>query len=66
MRRSELLGVTWRALDLDRARLQIDQQPIPATGVPTDALHLLRQTAATLALSADPPVPLQMVAAPRR
>jgi integrase len=32
MRRGELLGVTWQALDLDGARLQVDQQVIPARG----------------------------------
>jgi integrase len=32
MRRGELLGVTWRALDLDGARLSIEQQITPATG----------------------------------
>lgn len=139
MRRGELLGVTWRALDLDGARLQIDQQLIPvpggctfgppkskrsertialdpatvdalrahrdvqllerdlagpaykdgdlvfcnelggpiypkvltarfaaarkAAGIPTGTLHILRHTAATLALTADPPVPLHIVAA---
>jgi integrase len=130
--------VTWRALDLDGARLQIDQQLIPtpggatfgppkskrsertialdpetvaavhrhretqllerdlagpayedhdlafcdelgrpiqpkwltarfstfrtAAGIPTGSLHVLRHTAATLALTADPPVPLHIVA----
>jgi integrase len=138
MRRGELLAVTWRALDLDGARLQIDQQLIPtpggatfgppkskrsertialdpetvaalchhrdtqllerdlagsvyedgdlvfcnelgrpyqpkwltgrfrtlrkAAGIPTGTLHVLRHTAATLALTADPPVPLHIVA----
>lgn len=138
MRRGELLGVTWRPLDLDGARLQIDQQLIPvpggvafgppkskrsertialdpatvealcahrevqqlerdlagpayedgdlvfcdelgrvihpkvltsrfarartAAGITTGTLHILRHTAATLALTADPPVPLHIVA----
>jgi len=138
-RRGELLAVTWRALDLDRARLQIDQQLIPtpggatfgppksersertialdpdtvqalrrhrdtqllerdlagsayedgdlvfcdelghpyqpkwltdrfrrlrkATGISTGSLHILRHTSATLALTANPPVPLHIVAA---
>ncbi len=138
MRRGELLGVTWRALDLDGGRLQIDQQLIPvpggcefgppkskrsertialdpetvdalrahrevqqlerdlageaygdqdlafcnelggpiypkllttafakarkAAGIPTGSLHVLRHTAATLALTANPPVPLHIVA----
>ncbi len=138
MRRGELLGVTWRALDVDGARLRIDQQLIPipggcafgppkskrsertialdpvtvaalrehletqrleravaaeayedgdlvfcdelgrpiypkllterfgkarkAAGIPTGTLHILRHTAATLALTADPPVPLHIVA----
>lgn len=33
-----------------------------AAGVPVGSLHCLRHTAATLALSADPPVPLHVVA----
>ncbi|MGH2968403.1 MAG: hypothetical protein ACRDK0_04970 [Solirubrobacteraceae bacterium] len=33
-----------------------------ATGVPTGSLHILRHTAATLALTATPPVPLHVVA----
>jgi integrase len=32
MRRGELLAVTWRALDLDGARLTVDQQLVPTTG----------------------------------
>jgi integrase len=32
MRRGELLGLTWRALELDRARLQVTQQLIPSKG----------------------------------
>jgi integrase len=32
MRRGELLGAAWRALDLDGSRLQIDQQLIPVPG----------------------------------
>lgn len=34
-----------------------------AAGIPTGTLHILRHTAATLALTADPPVPLHIVAA---
>jgi integrase len=136
MRRGELLGLTWRCLDLDGARLEVVQQlhanltvgppktkrsgrtialdpetvealrqhratqvlerdfaadvyqdrdlvfadalggPIRpktvterfaryrrAAGVPTGTLHVLRHTAATLALTATPPVPLHIVAA---
>ena len=33
-----------------------------AAGVPTGSLHILRHTAATLALTATPPVPLHVVA----
>jgi integrase len=138
MRRGELLGVTWRALDLDGSRLRIDQQLIPipggctlgppkskrsertialdpdtvqalrdhretqkleravaaeayedgdlvfcdelgrpiypkllterfakarkGAGISTGTLHILRHTAATLALTATPPVPLHIVA----
>jgi integrase len=32
MRRGELAGLTWRALDLDHARLQVDQQLVPTRG----------------------------------
>jgi integrase len=32
MRRGELAGLTWRALDLDGARLSVEQQLIPTTG----------------------------------
>jgi integrase len=140
MRRGELAGLTWRALDLDRARLSVEQQLIPtlggatfgppksarsrrtialdpatvevlrehretqlverafagpaygfdadlafadalggpihpnsltaafakhrrAAGIPTGTLHILRHTAATLALTATPPVPVHIVAA---
>jgi integrase len=34
-----------------------------AAGIPTGSLHILRHTAATLALTANPPVPLHIVAA---
>jgi integrase len=139
MRRGELLGLTWRALDLERSRLSVEQQLIPTrggasfgppksarsrrtialdsetvdvlrrhreaqllerdlaagayedhdlvfcdeigqpihpqtlsraftrrrkeAGLPTGSLHVLRHTAATLALTATPPVPLHIVAA---
>ena len=33
-----------------------------AAGLPTGSLHVLRHTAATLALTANPPVPLHVVA----
>jgi integrase len=32
MRRGELFGLTWRALDTDAARLRVDQQVIPTPG----------------------------------
>jgi integrase len=139
MRRGELLGLTWRHLDLDAARLRVEQQLLPtaggvtfgppksrrsertialdvatvealrhhretqrlerdlagpayddgdlvfadelgapihpqrltqwfgkhrkAAGIPSGHLHTLRHTSATLALTADPPVPLHVVAA---
>ncbi len=138
MRRGELLGVTWRSLDLDGAVLRVEQQLVPTkggctfgppksrrsersialdtdtvealrrhrdvqllerdlagpayddhdlvfcdelgrpiyptrltelfakhrkgAGIPTGSLHVLRHTAATLALTATPPVPLHVVA----
>jgi integrase len=33
-----------------------------AAGIPTGSLHILRHTSATLALTANPPVPLHVVA----
>jgi integrase len=138
MRRGELLGLTWRHLDLDGARLRVEQQLVPtaggctfgppksrrsertialdpatvdalrhhretqqlerdlagpayddgdlvfadelgapihpqrltewfgkrrkAAGITSGSLHVLRHTAATLALTATPPVPLHVVA----
>jgi integrase len=138
MRRGEVLGLSWRALELDGARLKVERQAIPtqggvtfgppksrrsertvaldadtvaalrhhrdtqrlerdlagpayedgdlvfcdelgrpvhpqrltkvflkhrkAAGIPTGSLHVLRHTAATLALTATPPVPLHVVA----
>jgi integrase len=138
MRRGELLGLTWRHLDLEDARLRVEQQLLPTTGgvtfgppksrrsertialdsatvdalrhhretqqlerdlagpvyddhdlvfpnelgqptqpyvlsdafrrhrkaagLPTGSLHILRHAAATLALTATPPVPLHVVA----
>jgi integrase len=35
MRRGELAGLTWRALDLDGARLSVEQQLVPTRGGPT-------------------------------
>src|SRR5215217_6456665 len=35
MRRGELAGLTWRALDLDGARLAVEQQLVPTRGGPT-------------------------------
>jgi integrase len=32
MRRGELLGLTWRAVDLDGARLSVEQQALPTPG----------------------------------
>jgi integrase len=32
MRRGELLGLTWRVLELDRARLQVTQELVPTNG----------------------------------
>jgi integrase len=138
MRRGELLGLTWQHLELDAARLRVEQQLLltrdglifgppksrrsertialdagtvaalcnhretqklerdlastayqdndlvfcnelggaihpdtltitfskrrKAAGIPTGTLHILRHTAATLALTATPPVPLHVVA----
>jgi integrase len=139
MRRGELLGLTWRSLDIGTARLRVEQQLIPtasgrgtfgppksrrsertialdtetvetlrrhrktqqlerdlagaayvdhdlvfcdelgepiipmrltlrfakyrkAAGISTGTLHILRHTSATLALTANPPVPLHVVA----
>lgn len=64
MRRGELAGLTWRSLDLDGARLRLTEsfsRHRKAAGIPTGSLHVLRHTAATLALTSG--VPVHIVAA---
>ncbi len=50
MRRGELLGVTWRALDLGGARLRVDQQLIPTAGGCTFGRPKSRRSERTVAL----------------
>ena len=50
MRRGELLGVTWRALDLGGARLRVDQQLIPTAGGCTFGPPKSRRSERTVAL----------------
>jgi integrase len=53
LRRGELLGITWRALDLDRARLRIDQQLIPTAGGCTFGPPKSRRSERTIALDGE-------------
>jgi integrase len=50
MRRGELLGLTWRHLDLDRARLRVEQQLIPTAGGATFGPPKSRRSERTIAL----------------
>ncbi|MGO8907057.1 MAG: hypothetical protein ACLQMH_15760 [Solirubrobacteraceae bacterium] len=50
MRRGELLGASWRALDLENARLQVDQQLIPTPGGCTFGPPKSKRSERTLAL----------------
>lgn len=50
MRRGELLGLTWRALDLDNARLRVDQQLLPTPGGVTFGPPKSKRSERTVAL----------------
>ncbi len=50
MRRGELLGLTWAALDLDAARLRVDQQLVPTKGGVTFGPPKSRRSERTIAL----------------
>jgi integrase len=52
MRRGELLGLTWQALDVDGARLRVDQQLLPTTGGVTFGPPKSRRSERTIALDA--------------
>ena len=52
MRRGELPGLTWRALELHRARLQVTQQLIPTTGGCTFGPPKCKRGERTVALDA--------------
>ena len=52
MRRGELLGLTWRALDLDAARLSVEQQLVPTRGGVTFGEPKSRRSRRTVALDA--------------
>lgn len=53
MRRGELAGVTWRALDLDGARLAIEQQLVPTRGGVTFGPPKSARSRRTVALDAE-------------
>jgi integrase len=53
MRRGELLGLCWRHLDLDTARLRVEQQLIPTKGGATFGPPKSRRSERTIALDAD-------------
>lgn len=53
MRRGELLGLTWRALDLDAARLHVEQQLVPTRGGVTFGPPKSRRSRRTVALDPD-------------
>jgi integrase len=50
MRRGELLGLSWRHLDLDGARLRVEQQLLPTTGGVTFGPPKSRRSERTIAL----------------
>ena len=50
MRRGELLGLTWRRLDLDAARLSVEQQLVPTRGGVTFGEPKSRRSRRTIAL----------------
>jgi integrase len=52
MRRGELLGLTWAALDIEGARLRVDQQLIPTKGGCTFGPPKSRRSERTIALDA--------------
>jgi integrase len=52
MRRGELLGLSWRSVDLDGGRLRVDQQLIPTKGGCTFGPPKSRRSERTIALDA--------------
>jgi integrase len=53
MRRGELLGLTWRALDLEAARLSVEQQLVPTRGGATFGPPKSDQSRRTIALDPE-------------
>jgi integrase len=53
MRRGELLGLTWRCLDLDGARLSVEQQLLPTRGGVTFGPPKSTRSRRTVALDAE-------------
>ncbi len=53
MRRGELLGLTWRCLDLEGARLAVEQQLVPTVGGCTFGPPKSARSRRTVALDAD-------------
>ncbi len=59
MRRGELAGLTWRALDLDAARLSVEQQLVPTRGGATFGPPKSSRSRRTVALDAATVEPLR-------
>jgi integrase len=59
MRRGELAGLTWRTLDLDGARLAVEQQLVPTRGGATLGPPKSSRSRRTVALDADTVVALR-------
>jgi integrase len=53
MRRGELAGLTWRALDLDAARLHVEQQLVPTLGGATFGPPKSARSRRTIALDSE-------------
>jgi integrase len=53
MRRGEVLGLTWQALDLEGARLRVEQQLLVTAGGPTFGPPKSRRSERTIALDPD-------------
>jgi integrase len=53
MRRGELLGLTWRALDLNGARLRVEQQLVPTKGGCTFGPPKSKRSERTIALDGE-------------
>jgi integrase len=59
MRRGELAGLTWRTLDLENARLSVDQQLVPTRGGVTFGPPKSSRSRRTVALDPETVVALR-------